>query len=179
MSVSPHTHSWHSLLEAEPSPAALVQRAVEAGYSAVALTDTNSLCGAVTFVDLAARAGLRPIVGAHLRHAGCQAVALVADHTGYRNLCRILSRIHLDEPGTASLTELLASHADGLHVLIADVRLATALREVFRDRLWLEIVRPGPRVARYWTSEATSRTSAGGGSRSSSATPIFWRTHAK
>lgn len=150
MPVSLHTHSWYSLLEGVSSPATLVQRAVEGGHTALALTDTNNLYGAVAFVELAARAGLRPILGACLRHEGRRAVALAADHAGYRNLCRILSRIHLADAGAGApvdLVELLANYADGLHLLIDEPTLAEALLPAYRGRLWLEIVRPDPRGA--------------------------------
>src|SRR5438874_4232395 len=96
MPVSLHTHSWYSLLEGVSSPATLVRRAAEGGYAALALTDTNNLYGAVPFVELAARQGLRPIVGACLRHGGRRAVALAADRAGYRSLCRVISRVQLN-----------------------------------------------------------------------------------
>ena len=41
MPTAPHTHSWCSLLEGTSSLPALLTRAAEAGYSALALTDTN------------------------------------------------------------------------------------------------------------------------------------------
>src|SRR5262245_926759 len=102
MSVSLHTHSWYSFLEGVSSPATLVARAVEGGHTALALTDTNNLCGVVPFAELAAQAGLRPIVGACLRHQGHHAVALVADRGGYRNLCRVISRVMLSQAGVRS-----------------------------------------------------------------------------
>src|SRR5262249_15320157 len=97
MPASLHTHSYYSLLEGTSSNDALLRRAAEGGLSALALTDTNNLYGAVPFVELAARYGVRPIVGACLEHAGARAVALIADDTGYRNLCRVISRVRLAE----------------------------------------------------------------------------------
>jgi DNA polymerase III alpha subunit len=55
-----HVHSWYSLLEGTAEPAALVRAALEGGYTALALTDTNNLYGVVSFVESAHRAGLRP-----------------------------------------------------------------------------------------------------------------------
>jgi hypothetical protein len=40
--------------------------------------------------------------------------------------------------------DLLSANADGLHVLVEDPALAERLREAFGQRLWLEIIRPGP-----------------------------------
>src|SRR4051812_37923477 len=95
MPVSLHTHSWYSLLEGVSSLEALLRRAVEGGHTALALTDTNNLYGVVPFTERAARQGVRPIVGACLRLGRQRAVALVADHAGYRNLCRVISRVQL------------------------------------------------------------------------------------
>src|SRR5437016_1802380 len=93
MPVSLHTHSWYSLLEGVSSLEALLRQAVEGGHTALALTDTNNLYGVVSFVELAAKHGVRPIVGACLRLGRERAVALVADRPGYRNLCRVISRV--------------------------------------------------------------------------------------
>src|SRR3954471_17703415 len=98
MAASLHTHSWYSLLEGTSSPQALLAFAATKGYTQLALTDTNNLYGAVAFADLAVKAGVRPLFGACLRQNRTACVALIADPTGYRNLCRILSRLHLAAP---------------------------------------------------------------------------------
>ena len=64
MPVCLHTHSWYSLLEGVSSPEALLHRAATCGYSALALTDTNNLYGAVPFVDVAKRFGTPDEFGA-------------------------------------------------------------------------------------------------------------------
>jgi DNA-directed DNA polymerase III PolC len=192
MPVSLHTHSWYSLLEGVSSLEALLRRAAEGGHTALALTDTNNLYGVVPFVELATKHGIRPIVGACLRLGRERAVALVADRAGYRNLCRVISRVRLTEAGEAAtfadrvagaesstprqstaasslevrspglrglspghtaaasgcsqrpLTDLLAEHAEGLHLLVDDADLAGRLHDAFHGRLWLEIIRPRP-----------------------------------
>jgi DNA-directed DNA polymerase III PolC len=151
MPVSLHTHSWFSLLEGLSSPQALLTRAAALGYRALALTDTANLYGAVAFVEQAFRHGIRPLLGACLRQQRTRCVALIADRTGYRSLCRIISRLNLQTDGPdnrpAALTDLLRDNAEGLHLLIDDPVLAEPLREPFERRLWLEIVRPHPRAA--------------------------------
>jgi DNA polymerase III alpha subunit len=157
MPVSLHTHSWYSLLEATAAPAALLARAAACGYTALALTDTNNLYGAAAFVDAALGLGVRPLLGACLRHRRERCVALIADPTGYGNLCRVLSRLHLGttpsplSPGgrgvggegpPLGLADLLNSCPGGLHVLTDDVVMAERLRGTFGPRLWLEVVRP-------------------------------------
>jgi DNA-directed DNA polymerase III PolC len=142
MPVSLHTHSWYSLLEGASAPEALLARAAACGYTALALTDSNNLYGAVAFAEAAPRYGVRPLLGACLRSRRRRCVALVGERAGYRNLCRVLSRLHLDAAGPPDLAELLSACADGLHVLVEDPALAERLREAFGARLWLEVVRP-------------------------------------
>ena len=45
--ASVRTHSWYSLMEGVNSPRQLAEAAAQEGYHALALTDTNSLAGAV------------------------------------------------------------------------------------------------------------------------------------
>jgi DNA-directed DNA polymerase III PolC len=142
MPASLHTHSWHSLLEGTASPAALLARARACGYTALALTDTNNLYGAAAFADTALGLGVRPLLGACLRQRRERCVALIANHAGYHNLCRVLSRLHLGTGAPVSLADLLNSHPEGLHVLADDAVLAGRLRDTFGPRLWLEVVRP-------------------------------------
>jgi len=153
MPVCLHAHSWYSFREGAASPTTLLDRAVAAGYSALALTDTNGLYGAVPFVEGAVRRGVRPFLGAALRQGGTRAVALIESPTGYASLCRVLSRLHLHAgPGApppeeqedgSLLVELLADENAGLQLLVEDAALAEQLRDAYRDRLWVEIVRPG------------------------------------
>lgn len=135
-------HSWYSLLEGASSLETLLARAAASGYKSLALTDTNNLYGAVPFIQQAQNHGLRPILGVCLRQGRSRCVALIADQTGYRNLCRILSRLHLGDP-PPSLVDLLRKNSEGLHVLVDEIELAEQLREAMGDRLWVEVVRPG------------------------------------
>jgi DNA polymerase III alpha subunit len=162
-----HVHSYYSLLEGVDSLDALLARAAACGYQNLALTDSNNLYGAVAFVEAARKYGIRPILGACLRHGREGCTVLIVEETGYQSLCHILSRLHLqDQP---SLVNLLVENADGLHVLIDDLKLLeygmqkadcgmrrdsafriphSALREAFGNRLWLEVVRPPRSAAR-------------------------------
>jgi len=141
------THSWYSLLEGASSPEALLERASSCGYGALALTDTNNLYGAVSFAGAAQRVGVRAILGCRLQHDGQRATALIAEPAGYRSLCVLLSRLHLQ--GGAKLPQLLADHNEGLHLLVDDpFLLKPALADRCRSRLWVEVVRPGPPEAR-------------------------------
>src|SRR5947207_5396608 len=94
-----HVHSHYSLLEGVDSLDALLARATACGYQDLALTDSNNLYGAVVFVEAARKYGVRPILGACLRHGRERCTALIGEEAGYQSLCRILSRLHL---GTGS-----------------------------------------------------------------------------
>src|SRR5262245_37312933 len=107
--------SWYSLLDGVSSPDELLRRAAVLGYPALALTDPNSLAGAVEFVGAAKGHSVRPILGATLRHQTQTAVALIAEACGYRSLCRIISRLH---HGNSNFAALLAENAEGLHLLV-------------------------------------------------------------
>ncbi|MFW6159221.1 MAG: PHP domain-containing protein, partial [Planctomycetota bacterium] len=134
--------SNYSLLTGTASIRRIVERARELGLPCVALTDRNNLYGAVEFYRLAREAGIKPILGAEITHAGRRAVLLVRNRAGYAHLCTILSRRNLD-PGF-SLQDALAKLQDGLHVLTEDPSLADTLADRIEPRhLWLLLAWPG------------------------------------
>ncbi len=112
MPVSLHTHSWYSFLEGASGLEALLARAAACSYPTLALTDTNNLYGAVAFVNLAQQYGVRPLLGACLRQQRCRCVTLVADRTGYRSLCRILSRLNMGRGDTETPVEVTRRRGD-------------------------------------------------------------------
>ena len=73
-----HAASAFSFLEAASLPEALVDRAAELGYPAVALLDRNGVHGAPRFHKAALAAGIRPIVGAELTIDSGQLAAAAA-----------------------------------------------------------------------------------------------------
>ncbi len=87
-----HAHSYFSLLDASSSPEALVAQAAEFGMPALALTDHDTLAGAVRFWTAARAAGVKALIGAELTLAtGAHLTALAASQTGYANLCALIS----------------------------------------------------------------------------------------
>src|SRR5689334_3626176 len=114
MYIELHAASAFSFLQGASLPQALVERAAALGYPALALLDADGVYGAPRFHKAAARAGLRAIIGAeltieHARNGGAgQATGvgkrpdqdrtwrlpvLVASAEGYRNLCRLVTRM--------------------------------------------------------------------------------------
>jgi len=170
--VELHLHSAYSFLDGASMPDELVPAALELGHGALALTDHNSLSGAMEFAQSAQALGLRALHGAEIDvrdEAGARAgegeeltrhlTLLVRDATGWRNLCRLLTAAHADtrvpgRPGwigkpSVTLDEITA-HAEGLVCLsgcasrgVRDEPTMRRLLEAFgRDRFRVELQRP-------------------------------------
>ncbi|HEX9029157.1 MAG TPA: PHP domain-containing protein, partial [Anaerolineales bacterium] len=127
MFIHLRAHSYYSFLDGLASPVELAQAAAQLGMPALALTDVNSLTGAVEFSDACQAAGVRPILGmdlkvrlprdwAHAASGGCPEVCRLAllamDLTGWRSLCRLSSAAQEEEQ--ALPFERLAEDAAGL-----------------------------------------------------------------
>ena len=134
--------SHYSLLRGTASIERLVKKARDYGFPALALTDRNNLYGAIPFFQKARAAGLKPIVGAEIAHEGEAVTLLARDLEGYSNICRIITRLNLDD--RFRLPGALERFGEGIHILTEDPSLARILRgRVGGDRLWLEIAAPG------------------------------------
>ncbi len=117
MYVELHARSAFSFLEATPLPEQLAERAAELEQPAIALLDRDGIYGAPRLYRACARLSLTPLVGAEVTlHDGGRLPLLVEDTDGYRNLCRLLTRIKMRAPkgaGAATLDDL-GEHAAGL-----------------------------------------------------------------
>ncbi len=128
-----HVHSDYSLLDGACRIDRLMDRAVELGMGALALTDHGNLYGAVEFYNTAKSKGIKPLIGCELYlvetsrlekhgrsddegksifHLGLLAKNL----TGYQNLLKLVSDAHLKgfyyKPRTD--LETLAKYSNGL-----------------------------------------------------------------
>jgi len=98
--VELHCHSAFSFLDGASSPDELVATALERGHHTMALTDHDTVSGSMEFAQAAAGLGLRAIHGAEVTVGGeggapdRHLTLLVRDATGWRNLCRLLTRAH-------------------------------------------------------------------------------------
>ncbi len=124
--VELHCHSAFSFGDGASSPEELIGCATDLGYTALALTDHNSVSGAMEFAMAARETPVRGIFGAELtighpdswRHV----TLLVRDRVGWRNLCRLLTLAHAhtrdrnDRKATDPVVALqdVLDHADGL-----------------------------------------------------------------
>ena len=126
MYVELHAASAFSFLDGASLPEALIDRAAHLGYSTLALLDRDGVYGAPRFHLAAKRAGIKAIIGAELTIAigAARSVfrlpVLVESQNGYRNLCRLVTRMKLRSPkgeGALALEEL-DGHVAGLVALV-------------------------------------------------------------
>jgi error-prone DNA polymerase len=117
--VELHSASAFSFLQGASLPEALVDRAADLGYDALALLDRDGVYGAPRFHKAAVRAGIRPIIGAELTiaaggaggagragrgvpHPPFTLPVLCESADGYRNLCRLITRMKMRAPAPGS-----------------------------------------------------------------------------
>jgi len=136
MFVHLRSHSYFSFLRGLPSPLQLTRSAAEQGMPALALTDHNSLTGAIEFSDACVLAKVKPIIGLEMRVSlpsgllkGAPAndllqeerdgelVFLAMDLAGWRSLCRLSSALLTDPQFIAKNQmpfERVAGESEGL-----------------------------------------------------------------
>src|SRR5712692_5458697 len=115
MYVELHARSAFSFLEATALPEDLAEQAARLEQPAIALVDRDGVYGAPRLY----RACTRLVRAEVTLETGGRLPLLVEDREGYRNLCRLLTRIKMRAPkeeGAATLDDL-AEHAAGLVAL--------------------------------------------------------------
>jgi error-prone DNA polymerase len=126
--------SAFSFLDGASLPEDLVATAVGLGHETLALADFGGLYSAPRFFAAARKAGLRSIVGAEIALDASPSstpppvLLLVEDRRGYRNLCRLITRMKQGRgkgEGAATM-EMLAKHAAGLIALLGPAPRADA-----------------------------------------------------
>ena len=126
-----HCHSHYSLLDGASSIDRLVERTVELGMNALAITDHGNLHGALEFYQAAKGAGINPVIGyeAYIapgsrfqKDAGNQKdssyhlTLLARDKTGFANLLQLATKAYLEgfyfKPRIDR--EILEAHSEGI-----------------------------------------------------------------
>ena len=126
-----HCHSHYSLLDGASSIDRLVDRTVELGMNALAITDHGNLHGALEFYQAAKAAKINPVIGyeAYIapgsrfqKDAGSQRdssyhlTLLARDRVGFANLLKLATQAYLEgfyfKPRIDR--ELLAEYGEGL-----------------------------------------------------------------
>src|SRR5687767_1776971 len=158
-----HCHSAYSFLDGASPPDELLAEAHRLGLPALALTDRNGVYGSLAFAHAAQPLGIQAITGAEVTLSdGTQLVLLAESPRGYSNLCRLLTRAHLEAERLDPRLPLdaIADRQDGLIILSGSRRdgllprtleteglsaarkLAEQCKEMFgRDRFFVEIQR--------------------------------------
>jgi error-prone DNA polymerase len=115
--VELHCKTNFSFLEGASHPDELVNVAANLGYAGIAVTDRNSLAGAVRAHIAAKEAGLKLVVGAEITMADADPVLLWAmNREGYGRLCRLLTLGRRRAPKGECRLQFadIAEHASGL-----------------------------------------------------------------
>src|SRR5688572_12332556 len=153
-----HCLTNFSFLRGASHPEELVERAVELGYAALAITDECSVAGVVRAHVAAREHALPLIVGSEFRlEDGLQLVLLATSRDGYGQLCRLITRARraaakgsyrltrydlaptTDAPSNEepqALDDCLALWLPGKTICGADGRWLAGL---FPDRLWIAV----------------------------------------
>jgi error-prone DNA polymerase len=108
--VELHARSGFSFLEGASVPEELAGACAHFGMPAMALLDRNGVYGSPRFHMAAKKAGIRAHIGSEITCTnGLSYPLLVESREGYRNLCRLVTRMKLRAPkgeGAATLEEL-------------------------------------------------------------------------
>ena len=128
--VELRAHTAFSFNDGAVTPEALVDRAADLGYSALAVTDTADLGGLVRAALVARLRGIKLIAGAELTVDGRPAAFLARDAAGYRSLATLVTLSRVGHWKTWEKTEAglrrgqpnvtwaqVVEHAAGLHML--------------------------------------------------------------
>lgn len=153
-----NVHSQFSILDSTASVSHLAKLAKEMQISALALTDTGNMYGAVDFYKACKAAGVKPILGCEIWMApgsrlekkrtpgvpnGKPIILLAKDSTGYKNLCKLSSIGFLEgfyyQPRIDK--ESLASHREGLICLGSEIADLEWYQDLFGEDFYLEIQR--------------------------------------
>src|ERR1700730_13613639 len=119
-----HSRSAFSFLRGSSSPENLAYVAADQELPALALCDRDGVFGAPRFYTAAKEAGIRPLVGSELTMTdGSVLPVLVKSRTGYKNLCRLISRAKLRSPKNESSIDWseLSEFREGLICLTGDL----------------------------------------------------------
>ncbi|RLA94573.1 MAG: hypothetical protein DRG25_02215 [Deltaproteobacteria bacterium] len=160
MFVHLRVRSGYSFLFGAFTLKALLEKVKELGMDSIALTDRNGLYGAVKFYQLCRKEGIKPVIGMEAPFEdGSLIVLLAKDFSGYKNLCRLISKVNLHSKGTLSL-KLLHDYSGGIYCLTGGregkiwrlitlgkvkeaEKFSLELKSIFWERLFIEVQNHG------------------------------------
>jgi DNA polymerase-3 subunit alpha len=197
MFVHLRTHTEFSIVDGICRIRDLVERAVEDKQPALAITDLNNLFGIVKFYKNALKSGVQPIIGAEVlvrensrhqqttshitgvSHTGL--LLLVQNHTGYLNLCELITQAWLQEDvkdvrhavihleWLSKYHEGLIAISGGINSLIGEALLkgniqqaektVGFLAQTFTKRFYIELQRLGNATENHYNQQAIALAS--------------------
>ncbi|MEU9345691.1 DNA polymerase III subunit alpha [Streptomyces sp. NPDC048278] len=165
-----HVASGYSARYGASHPEQLVRRAAERGVSALALTDRDTVTGAVRFARACAKEGVRPVFGidlavaalappppalrrrtparggAHVAEPPLRFVLLAQDRAGWARLCRITSAAHVGAvsgvPPVVPWEALREYGGPGLTVLLGPLSEPVRALSVGREDVAVKLLAP-------------------------------------
>ncbi|HXM43576.1 MAG TPA: error-prone DNA polymerase [Bryobacteraceae bacterium] len=122
--VELHARSAFSFLQGASAPEDLVSACADLGIPAMALLDRDGVYGAPRFHMAAKKMGMRAHIGSEITCTNGRRYPLLCENReGYRNLCRLVTRVKLRAKkgeGAATLEEI-AEFAQGLICITPDI----------------------------------------------------------
>jgi len=95
--VELHCHSYYSFQEGASSIEELVETAKSLDYPALALTDHDNVCGALSFAEISKTANIQPITGVEITLTDNSHLTLIAQNRlGYTNLCNLVTHAYME-----------------------------------------------------------------------------------
>jgi len=151
-----YTHSFYSFGSGTIAAEELPLYAKANGMSAVAMTDTNNLTGAIEFYKSAKKNGIKPIMGVELKNGNERVVLLAKNNEGYKEICDTVTEVLKAIPQTKQKITYESFAKESVHdVLKNDVSSAKSLIP-FLDRLGPEntfILSSNPSILTHLTKK--------------------------
>lgn len=134
-----HVHSNNTFLNGTIPVEKLIQKAEQYRLSTLALTDTNSMHGAIQFAKSAAQKNIKPIIGSMIdnpENAKEYVILLAKNNRGYSDLCKIITSRKLNDD--FSLGNLLKAKLENLFILTPSIELIEHIPP--KDNLYIELI---------------------------------------
>ena len=158
-----HSHSFYSFSSGTIPADELPSLAASKGMSAIALTDTNNMTGAIEFYKAAKKTGIKPILGVEIENGNERAVMLAKNAEGYKEICQTVTKLLEAIPKTKqkitydsfvnskieekqsnseskSIIPFLHGLTDSVFTLSSSLEVLTSLAEKKHPNLYMQII---------------------------------------
>ena len=158
-----HSHSFYSFSSGTIPADELPSLAASKGMTAIALTDTNNMTGAIEFYNAAKKAGIKPILGVEIENGNERAVLLAKNTGGYKEISETVTKVLEAIPKTKqkityesfvnskieerqnnseskSIIPFLYGLTDSVFTLSSSPEILTSLAEKKHPNLYMEII---------------------------------------